>query len=82
MKKPKCFEEDLLNLPNIFHTYEEFSYFGLRYNNEGFFKVVNMTNYDWSHHIGFPYTYYNGTNFSPLYEIKNMKLVLKEIYIE
>jgi hypothetical protein len=73
MKNPKWLEEDLLNLPNKLHTYEGFSYYGLRYNNEGFFKVVIITNYAWSHHLGSPYTYYNGTNYSPLYEIKDIK---------
>ncbi len=74
MKKPKWFEEDLLNLPNKLDTYEGFfSYYGLRYNNEGFFKVVIITNIYWNHHLGSPYTYYNGTNFSPLYEILHIK---------
>jgi hypothetical protein len=78
MKKPDWFEEDSIKLPNKLVIYNQFSYYALQYNNEGLFKFV-ITDNDlftlFPRKLGSPFTYYSFTNFSPIYEISNIKAV-------
>ncbi len=74
---------ELLDLPNSLDIYEgringHDSYYGLRYSNEGHFMflIYDTTGFLWSpRNLGAPYRYYKFTNFSPTFDIKNIKAV-------